>query len=1187
VGVDTGQDNRPDSTWIALHVDEACDRFEAAWRAGDRPRIEDFLGGTTDSGRPVLFRHLLAVEFDYRRGLGESPAASEYRHRFPGYEGLIDSVCAEFTRPSAELAQPSKVVREAGFKTLYVRTGRDRPLSARAASPPPDGFPNIPGSEIVSELGRGGMGVVYKARQIRLNRLCALKMILPGAHTGAEFLARFLAEAETIARLRHPNIVQIYGLGDHDGRPYFEMEYVEGGSLAERLDGTPWAPVPSARMVAVLAHAIGDVHRLGIIHRDLKPANVLLTADDTPKVVDFGLAKTLEADSHLTQSGVFCGTPSYAAPEQAEGLTKVVGPAVDIYALGAIFYHMLTGRPPFQAATVFRTLEQVKTAEPVPPSRLQPGLPRDLETICLTCLHKDPKRRYADAEALAEDLDRFLAGRAILARPTGAAERLQKWVRRRPAVALLSSAVVAVAVLGFSLVTWQWRRAEAKAAAEAAANERAQRARLVSFEKQAELTFHQALALCEQGEVGRGLLWLARSLELATDAKSEGLERPIRINLADWGRQLSRSLRLTPLRHSAPILNLAFCREGRSLVSVGKDGVVRIWDTATGKEVEPPLVLKSGPSIARLERAGFGPGETGLLGAVDSRGRATVWDVNRGRRLASLPACTPEHGIRDIALPDSRRFITCDNDGLLRWWDVTTRQPAEGSPGQRRGGRTTWALSSDGRTLVTGGQDGRVLRWDVATRRSLEPEWHHDSPVEAIALTPDGRKVITGRQAGRLHIWDTETGRGFDLPPQGTEVTSLAVSPDGRVFASGTEGGVVRLWDTCLLGPIGQTCKFVSAVTALAFDPHGRVVAIGGDDGTIRLQEVPRPKALGPPLRVNNPVLTVTFGEDGRRLLIGTTEGARWWDLTGRTVCEPDGGRDGRPDDGPSIRVKATAVSPDARTVATARSVATDGPTRGWVELRDAATGRSLRQTPDQPHALSGVAYSPDSKWLLTWGAEPGTARLWDVATLRDLRPFFRSLNSAINQAVFSRDGKSLLVGCRDGKARLWDLDKDVEIDSEHSPRHAYPITAVAFDPKRSRVVTGCHAGTVRVWDATRGTMLNELRQNAGEIVVLAFSPDGKMLLTASHDGTARFLDAESGKQLGPSLHHTDAVLCVAFHPDGQSVVTGSRDGMVERWGVPSAPLSGRVEEIRRLMKEQTGMELDDQGATTMRTLCD
>ena len=369
---------RLDSTRIARDVDEACDRFEAAWRAGNRPLIEDFFGGTTHSERLVLLRHppWSLSSFDYRRRpSAESPGPSEYRRRFPGLEELIDSVFAEFARRFS-------VVRGGDLEPL-VTTGWDGPSSGSGTSAPRDVIPSIPGYEIRSELGRGGMGVVYKARQIRLNRLCALKMLLLGEHTGAESRVRFLAEAETIAKLRHPNVVQIYGLGDHNGRPYFEMEYIEGGSLANRLDGTPWAPGPAARMVAVLARAIGDAHRLGIVHRDLKPANVLLVDADTPKIVDFGLAKTLEADSNLTQSGVFVGTPSYAAPEQVEGLTGTIGPAADIYALGAIFYHMLTGRPPFQAATVLRTLEQVKNADPVPPSRLQPGLSQDAETICL------------------------------------------------------------------------------------------------------------------------------------------------------------------------------------------------------------------------------------------------------------------------------------------------------------------------------------------------------------------------------------------------------------------------------------------------------------------------------------------------------------------------------------------------------------------------------------------------------------------------------------------------------------------------------------------------------------------------------------------------------------------------------------------------------------------------------------
>jgi WD40 repeat protein len=379
-----------------------------------------------------------------------------------------------------------------------------------------------------------------------------------------------------------------------------------------------------------------------------------------------------------------------------------------------------------------------------------------------------------------------------------------------------------------------------------------------------------------------------------------------------------------------------------------------------------------------------------------------------------------------------------------------------------------------------------------------------------------------------------------------------------------------------LLGQIGQTCKFAGAITALAFDPRGRVMAIGGQDGAIQFREVPRKKALGTPLRLDRPVQTLAYGDGGRRLLIGTAEGSHWWDLTARMPCNSGRRRNDGSRHGPSCRVEATTVSPDGRTLATARRLKGGDRPRGRVELRDAATGRRLRQTPDQPHTISGLAYSPNSTWLLTWGPEPGTAHLWDAATLRDPRPRFRSLNSPILQAVFSREGRTLLLGCQDGRARVWDVDRDVEIIPDHRPRHVYPITAVAFDPERSRLATGCHAGTVRLWDATGGTLLSEMRQNAGEIVVLAFSPDGATLATASHDGTARFLDADSGRQLGPALRHADAVLCIAFNPDGKSMATGTRDGMVQRWSTPSPPMSGGVAEIRRRVWDQTGLAFDD-----------
>jgi eukaryotic-like serine/threonine-protein kinase len=312
----------------------------------------------------------------------------------------------------------------------------------------------IPGYEVLGELGRGGMGVVYRARQVRLNRPCALKMILAGPHAKAESAARFLAEAEAIARLQHPHIVQIHHIGESDGLPFFELEYLPGGSLDQQLDGTPWVPRRAARLAEQLARGIAEAHRLGVVHRDLKPSNVLLAADGTPKISDFGLAKTLGSEAGLTRSEAIMGSPSYMSPEQAQGKTSAVGPAADIYALGVILYELLTGRPPFRGAAIWETLEQVKTVEPVPPSRLVPKLSRDLETICLKCLQKEPSRRYPTSADLAEDLRRFLDHHPVLARPVPAWERAARWARRRPVHATLAM-VVALAVASlFGVGLW-------------------------------------------------------------------------------------------------------------------------------------------------------------------------------------------------------------------------------------------------------------------------------------------------------------------------------------------------------------------------------------------------------------------------------------------------------------------------------------------------------------------------------------------------------------------------------------------------------------------------------------------------------------------------------------------------------------------------------------------------------------
>jgi WD40 repeat protein len=543
--------------------------------------------------------------------------------------------------------------------------------------------------------------------------------------------------------------------------------------------------------------------------------------------------------------------------------------------------------------------------------------------------------------------------------------------------------------------------------------------------------------------------------------------------------------------------------------------------------------------------------------------------------------------------PDGRWLFTCCDDGAARRWEVATRKQI-GAPlwHTKDVGYYTLALSPDGRTLVTGGKDGQTVRWDVATGKRMD-SFPHGSPVRAIVFSRDGRTIITGTRDGTLHVWHPETRRVSDLPPQGTEVSSLAVSPDGRTFASGTGGGVVRLWDLATLRQVGQTWKLVSAVRALAFRPGRRTLATGQADGTIRLWTLPRSKAIGLPLRTNGPVHGVAFSPDGTRLLTGSAGGAQWWDLsTGHPQgCpmhaeryEPGGpvrSRDGRRTFDRVNLVEATAVSPDGKRVATARWSGVEGDPRGRAEVWDAATGERLLQTPEQPYPLAGVAYSPDGKRLLTWDPRPGTALLWDVATLRQPRPLLRSLGVRIHRAVFrSPDGGALLLGCADGTARWWSVARDEEIDPDQRPRHGYPITAVALDPdpRRPRVVTGCYAGTVRLWDVPGGALLHDVRGNAGEVAALAFSPDGKTLLTASYDGTARFWDPESGQQLGPPLRHTGAVLCAAFHPDGRRVATGTKDGMAQLWRVPAAPEEGSVADVHRRVEEETRLKLDERG---------
>jgi tRNA A-37 threonylcarbamoyl transferase component Bud32 len=410
----------------ALRLDRYCNQLEAAWVAWlsqPQPRLEAYLGESSEPYRSVLLRELLQLELAYRRRIGETPALAEYRARLPEHDAVVCQVFNE--TPSGEPPGPASEV------------GPECPSSVVGR---PDSVPTvpalaIPGYEYLGELGRGGMGVVYKVRQVKADRVVALKRLREGAEADGLDLARFRTEAEALARTQHANIVQIFEVGECRGQPFFSLEYCPGGSLADRLASRPIMPREAALLVAGLARGVQHAHDKGIIHRDLKPGNVLFAADGTPKLTDFGLAKKLDARPQ-TVSGAIVGTPAYMAPEQAAGRSKEVGPATDVYALGAILYECLSGCPPFTAPDPVETLLRVLSDEPLPPRQLQPKVPRDLQTVCLKCLRKDPQKRYTRAMDLADDLQRFLKGEPIRARPVRWWERAGRWAIREPWLAL-------------------------------------------------------------------------------------------------------------------------------------------------------------------------------------------------------------------------------------------------------------------------------------------------------------------------------------------------------------------------------------------------------------------------------------------------------------------------------------------------------------------------------------------------------------------------------------------------------------------------------------------------------------------------------------------------------------------------------------------------------------------------------
>jgi serine/threonine protein kinase len=742
-------------------VDDVADRFEAAWRSLAPPRVEDFLAGAAGESRAALLAELLKIDRAYRDRLGVAPVAME-----PAGQG-----------------SPAKTEH------------------APAAGP---GWANLPDYEIVGELGRGGMGVVYQARQRSLPRIVAVKMLSEHHATGGRWLHRFLAESGAFARLQHPNIVQIYEAGEHEGRPYFVLEYVAGGSLDRRLGGAPQPPRIAAQLVETLARATEYAHQRGIVHRDLKPSNVLLAGGPElplghciPKLTDFGLAKHLAAEPRAapTMTGEILGTPSYMAPEQAEGKVHEVGTAADVYALGAILYELLTGRPPFRGESTLVTLEQVRTQEPVPPSRLQPGLPRDLSTICLKALAKVPGRRYASAGKLADDLRRFLEGKPIHARPVGRVEKVWRLCRRNPVVAGLVAGVALLLVA----VTVAASLAAVNAADKAEAAGRAADEATAREEDQQRESMLRQIQLLRQGKSVAG--WSEGAWGLVMGAAR--IRRDERLQMEAVASLAGLDARLVQDFKDQAASSVAFDATGRRLLVGGTaarddhppEGA-KLWDGTTR---EPVRSTQVGPGPVA-----FAPDGTPLQLVARGAFGFLLWDMAHQRAVSHS---TFDPGRLSNPLSNPAGWKAAPQDLVM-------------------------ALTADG-SLVAASvpvspDKGVLALWEGATGKR---QFQEAVAASALAFSADKAFLAAGDEHGRVTIWSVPQGGLIaSLEPTRMAVRCLAFSIDTRWLAIGGDGGTLSVWDwrgkqriSDCRGPSGRFPPRLSLPTALrSLRPGGR-----------------------------------------------------------------------------------------------------------------------------------------------------------------------------------------------------------------------------------------------------------------------------------------------------------------------------------------------------------------------------